>query len=309
MNNGKFLRNMSCGYCGKKDLANLRIHDKTCPDVSNPDRDAKYAQAKKLNADSRIGKPGRTWTTEQRQQHSRSMRKAVLENPDSYRGRFNRGKCPVVYKGEPFDSRWEMVVKKHLDVLGVASTRDVEPQDYRYKGIIRSYFPDFFLPDLKAHVEVKGFITDRDFHKWKAFEGKLLILTRLSIRQIESGKVLFDVSKVARKRNQITVDGVPIEKSGITAKTFSERSKKAKLSSEERSKITKAALAASPAIQERQRIAAVKKLERSKGLHPSYAGSRASQFGTFWITDGATNKKWDNTKGKVPRSFLKGRVL
>jgi hypothetical protein len=298
MNRGKFLRNMNCLYCGKANLANLRLHDKTCSEKDNPNRDEKYAKAKKLSSESRAGKPGRPWTLEQRQQHSRSMRKAVLENPESYRGRFNRGRCPVVYKGESYDSRWELVVKKHLDSLGVTSTREVEPQDYRYLSVTRSYFPDFFLPDLKAYVEVKGFVTKRDFCKWKSFEGKLLILTKLSIRQIESGKVLFDVAKVARKRSQITVDGIPIEKSRITAKTFLGGRKKAKLSFEERSKISRAALAASPVIKERQRLAVIRKLERSKGLHPSYTGERGSKFGTFWITNGVNNKKMEGLQGQ-----------
>lgn len=34
-------------------------------------------------------------------------------------------------------------------------------------------------------------------------------------------------------------------------------------------------------------------------------GSRNSQFGTFWVTDGKINKK---VRGEIPEGFRKGRI-
>ena len=51
-----------------------------------------------------------------------------------------------------------------------------------------------------------------------------------------------------------------------------------------------------------------KKKIREKQKHPSYAGENGSQYGTFWITDGTTNKKWKDDLGKLPRSFHRGRT-
>jgi hypothetical protein len=46
------------------------------------------------------------------------------------------------------------------------------------------------------------------------------------------------------------------------------------------------------------------KLERQ---HKSYVGSKNSQYGTFWITDGVNTQKWSKSKGRIPKGFIKGR--
>ena len=38
-------------------------------------------------------------------------------------------------------------------------------------------------------------------------------------------------------------------------------------------------------------------------------GSKNSQFGTFWITDGVVNKKWKESNGDIPSGFTRGRKL
>jgi len=37
-------------------------------------------------------------------------------------------------------------------------------------------------------------------------------------------------------------------------------------------------------------------------------GEKNSQFGTFWITDGKTNKKWKDSLGNLPDGFYKGKI-
>lgn len=51
------------------------------------------------------------------------------------------------------------------------------------------------------------------------------------------------------------------------------------------------------------------KLEKLNELkHPSFKGSKNSQFGSYWITDGTVNKKWKQDLGDLPEGFYKGRT-
>lgn len=38
-------------------------------------------------------------------------------------------------------------------------------------------------------------------------------------------------------------------------------------------------------------------------------GKKNSQYGTFWITNGIENKKWNQEKGELPENFYRGRVM
>ena len=56
------------------------------------------------------------------------------------------------------DSTWEVALAKNLDELGIKWVRD-ESMILEYKtvrGRKRKYIPDFYLPDFKLYVEVKG---------------------------------------------------------------------------------------------------------------------------------------------------------
>lgn len=48
---------------------------------------------------------------------------------------------------------------------------------------------------------------------------------------------------------------------------------------------------------------------RNMAKNQSYVGEHNSQFGTFWITNGITNKKWKADKGELPEGYYKGRVM
>lgn len=61
--------------------------------------------------------------------------------------------------------------------------------------------------------------------------------------------------------------------------------------------------------QRRKTKAAENNKARIARLHPSYAGSHNSQFGSFWLTDGTNNIKWSNEKGDWPKKFRKGRAM
>ena len=46
--------------------------------------------------------------------------------------------------------------------------------------------------------------------------------------------------------------------------------------------------------------------DRHKGMS---CGSKNSQFGTYWITNGHTNMKWSDNRGNLPEGYQRGRVL
>lgn len=55
-------------------------------------------------------------------------------------------------------------------------------------------------------------------------------------------------------------------------------------------------------------VAKEKRCEYEKTAHQSYLGKKNSQYGSFWITDGVSNKKWHQENGDIPEGFYRGRV-
>lgn len=208
-------------------------HTLSCP--ANPDRNLKYIESKKANARSR---PPRIWTDAQRAQHRISMRNAVKKHPESYLGRWRRQS--VRYKGIAYDSSWEVFVKKYFDRFDVKSLRKFKRTfSYYWNGSDRVYKPDFFLPEYRLYVEVKGMVTDRDIAKWKQFatDRRLLILTRKSLRRIISGSALGLKSKIETYPDNVLLDGLPIDYNMLSVRHVIEVTKKDRLSREERGRI------------------------------------------------------------------------
>lgn len=58
----------------------------------------------------------------------------------------------------------------------------------------------------------------------------------------------------------------------------------------------------------RKEEAIQRRIEKEKFLHKSYIGSKNSQFGTMWITNGEVNKKV-NKNDEIPNGYRKGRIL
>ncbi|UNX54104.1 hypothetical protein MF406_14305 [Georgenia sp. TF02-10] len=60
---------------------------------------------------------------------------------------------PTTYRGTPFRSRLEADVAATFDHLGIAW--EYEPEGFQLENGMR-YLPDFWLPNLRTWVEVKG---------------------------------------------------------------------------------------------------------------------------------------------------------
>lgn len=116
-----------------------------------------------------------------------SMKKAVEKFPESYTSS-NRGRTKQIeYKGLKFQGNWELDFFKWCETNNVNCVRNTQGFKYQWNGT-RTYFPDFYLPDLVEYVEVKGYKTERDTAKWEQFPNKLRIILKEDIIQIQQNK-------------------------------------------------------------------------------------------------------------------------
>lgn len=60
--------------------------------------------------------------------------------------------------------------------------------------------------------------------------------------------------------------------------------------------------------QKRKNEAIKNQIEKDKLKNQSYVKEHNSQYKTFWITNGSTNKKWREEYGNLPNGFYKGRI-
>lgn len=112
-----------------------------------------------------------------------SMRKAVESNPEAYTSS-NRGRTKqIIYNGIKFHGSWELQFYQWCQNNNVNVVRNVEGFKYNWNGE-RTYFPDFYLPEHNAYVEVKGFKTERDDAKWSQFPKKLITVIKVDIISI-----------------------------------------------------------------------------------------------------------------------------
>lgn len=213
-----------CRYCGKecKNDNSLRQHEIRCKENPNkidltylPDIWKKYnaevkcglrtksfsnqyIKAQLLNLEKpvvsdetriklSIANKGRTWSEEKRKVHSEIMKRVVRENPDSYSSSNVNGRVRhIKYKDIMLDSKWEVIVAKFLDEHNIKWSRPSNSFEYFWNNSYHSYYPDFYLEDYDTYIEVKGYVRDRDYYKWKVVNN-LIVITRKEIKEIESG--------------------------------------------------------------------------------------------------------------------------
>lgn len=150
------------------------------PFVVSDETRRKLSEANKKRAES-------FWTPEQRAKHSEAMRKAVLENPDSYTKNNVCGRVKnIEYNGVRLKGSWELEVAKWLDSNGVEWETEVNPQEYVWEGKVHLYFPDFYIKKYDLYIEVKGYKRDRDVAKWEQFKGNHVVINSTLLKKLNS---------------------------------------------------------------------------------------------------------------------------
>jgi len=131
---------------------------------------------------------GKRWTLEEKAKHSERMKQAVEAYPESYTSS-NRGRTKqIIFDGIKFQGNWELNFYKWCICNKISCVR-YEGSGFKYEwNGIRTYFPDFYLPEHNSYIEVKGFQTDRDSAKWNQFPEKLLIIKKDDIINIQRKK-------------------------------------------------------------------------------------------------------------------------
>ena len=181
---------MQCKFC-LKDYSSIRSksqHEWRCDD--NPNRKItqnQYTKAKRLglprpeiSEKTRLklaaGASKQIKSDGFKERHSISMKLAVKNNPDSYSvsriaGRRNK----IDYDGITFDSPWEVNFYAWGKEKKIQVERNSRGFPYTWKGE-RTYFPDFYLPELDLYVEVKGYQSERCSAKISQFTESLVVL-------------------------------------------------------------------------------------------------------------------------------------
>jgi hypothetical protein len=162
------------GYVGSNQYTKAKRLGLPTPTISDETR-------KKISDASK----NQQWSEERRVQHSRRMKQAVEENPESYTSS-NRGRTKQIeYNGIKFQGQWELDFYKWAEKEGLEPTRPDEGFKYDWNGI-RTYFPDFYIPSMDLYIEVKGYETERDRAKWLQFPKSLCIIKEREIKQIRN---------------------------------------------------------------------------------------------------------------------------
>lgn len=174
-----------CIYCNKEYLSKIGLgnHQIRCP--KNPNRQIQTF-TEKGRARIIAKNKSRKWSTEQKERHSDSMKRAVENNPESYSSS-NRGRSKqFIIDGIKLQGQWE------VDFYLWAKKENLNPQrptagfKYLWNGE-RTYYPDFYIESLNLYVEVKGYETERDRAKWSQFPEKLCIIKEKEIKEIRKG--------------------------------------------------------------------------------------------------------------------------
>jgi len=120
---------------------------------------------------------GRKMDDSFRKKRSEEMKERYSNGWESKAGRTKK----IVYESPSngfvtVDGSWELEVCKFFDKQSINWKRNKERFKYvDREGKVRSYCPDFYLPDSDIYIEVKGHETDLDRLKWSQFPKKIEI--------------------------------------------------------------------------------------------------------------------------------------
>ncbi len=124
---------------------------------------------------SKAGK-GRKLTKEHKDKLKIAMKKAVLQNPNSYTANNVSGRTPIIeYNGFKLKGSWELETAKWLDRNNIKWTNILDGFEYDWNGSTHLYYPDFYLTEINYYIEVKGYERERDRAKWKVVKNLIII--------------------------------------------------------------------------------------------------------------------------------------
>jgi hypothetical protein len=92
----------------------------------------------------------------------------------------------IEFDGIKFQGSWELIFYNYCKSNQISVERCTESFPYTWEGE-RSYYPDFYLPDLDLYIEIKGYETERDRKKWEHFPKSLKVLKEKDISYIKKG--------------------------------------------------------------------------------------------------------------------------
>lgn len=118
------------------------------------------------------------------------MLTAVQNNPESYSTRHNSKYIKI--DDVSFDSSWEVLFYNWCFLNSIKCLRCQNYFLYTWEDNQRNYFPDFYLPELKVYVEIKGYETQQDLAKWSSVKETLIILREKEIKRIKNNDFLIE---------------------------------------------------------------------------------------------------------------------
>jgi hypothetical protein len=119
---------------------------------------------------------GRKLTPEQIERRKIAMKKAVLQNPNSYTANNVSGRTPIIeYNGFKLKGSWELETAKWLDRNNIKWTNILDGFEYDWNDSTHLYYPDFYLTEINYYIEVKGYERERDIAKWKVVNNLIVI--------------------------------------------------------------------------------------------------------------------------------------
>ena len=135
---------------------------------------------------------GKSHTEEEKLKISKGIKKAILNNPDSYSSTNVNGRVKhYIFNGVKLDGLWELEVAKYLENNNIKWERPKNGFKYIWNNSEHIYFPDFYLPEYNYYIEVKGYQRDRDLYKWQSIE-HIIIIKHKEIENIRNNK--YDIS-------------------------------------------------------------------------------------------------------------------
>lgn len=100
----------------------------------------------------------------------KEMREKISQSSSGNKSGFIKTKyykvfCPYENKEVNVQGTWELKYSQYLNEKNINWIRS-RKINLRYKyhkeDILRTYYPDFYLPDYNAYIEIKGYFSDND---------------------------------------------------------------------------------------------------------------------------------------------------